>query len=122
MNHSNILLALNAVALLPDNAQWKNRFQVASSDGSKLYTIAQRKSDNSWGCGCPGWIYKKAGRPRGCTHLSSREAVLREFFCETPRATNVVCPVTPAPVVAPAPVVKTADQEYAEQFEAFMAA
>lgn len=51
--------------LLPENAQWRNRFQIAGSTGN-LYTVAQRKSNGSWACSCPGWI-----RHRHCKHLSA---------------------------------------------------
>ena len=51
--------------LLPNTDQWFNRFQIKSSSSSRLYVIAQRRSDNVWGCSCPGWInYRK------CKHLT----------------------------------------------------
>ena len=50
--------------LLPDNDQWTNRFKIKSESSSRLYTIAQRKSDGSWGCDCMGWK-----RFRHCKHL-----------------------------------------------------
>jgi hypothetical protein len=63
--------AIEAVAaqigstLLDDNAQWHHRFQVKSHTSSSLYTIAQRRSDDTWGCSCPGWRnYRK------CKHLT----------------------------------------------------
>ena len=60
------VLRVSKNAIMPDNAQWKNRFQVPSASSNKLYTIAQRKSDASWGCSCMGWI-----RHRNCKHLKS---------------------------------------------------
>jgi hypothetical protein len=51
--------------LLPDNGQWTNRFQVKSLSSSSLYTIAQRRSDHTWGCSCPGWR-----NHRRCKHLT----------------------------------------------------
>ncbi len=51
--------------LLPDNEQWTNRFQVKSQSSSSLYTIAQRRTDHSWGCSCPGWR-----NHRRCKHLT----------------------------------------------------
>ena len=51
--------------LLEDNAQWHHRFQIKSSTSSSLYTIAQRTSDDTWGCSCPGWRHY-----RKCTHLT----------------------------------------------------
>lgn len=51
--------------LLPDNDQWINRFQVKSTSSSSLYTIAQRRSDKTWGCSCVGWR-----NHRKCKHLT----------------------------------------------------
>lgn len=51
--------------LLPDNPQWHNRFRVKSSTSSSLYVIAQRESDDTWGCSCPGWRHY-----RRCKHLT----------------------------------------------------
>ena len=51
---------------LPDNAQWKNRFQIKSESSERLYTISQSKSGKFWGCSCPGWI-----RHKSCKHLSA---------------------------------------------------
>ena len=51
--------------LLTDNDKWFNRFQVKSASSKRLYVIAQRRTDNVWGCSCPGWInYRK------CKHLT----------------------------------------------------
>jgi hypothetical protein len=51
-------------ALMPDNAQWTNRFVVRSHTSDALYNVAQRRSDGSWGCSCPGWRHH-----RTCKHL-----------------------------------------------------
>lgn len=51
--------------LMPNNDQWHNRFQVKSTTSSSLYVIAQRRSDNTWGCSCPGWRHH-----RRCHHLT----------------------------------------------------
>src|ERR1700726_1765760 len=51
--------------LLPNNEQWYNRFQVKSRTSSSLYVIAQRRSDDTWGCSCPGWRHH-----RHCKHLT----------------------------------------------------
>lgn len=51
--------------LLPDSDQWFNRFQVASASSSRLYVIAQRTTDKTWGCSCPGWRHY-----RKCKHLT----------------------------------------------------
>ena len=51
--------------MLPDNDQWINRFQAKSTSSSSLYTIAQRRSDKTWGCSCVGWR-----NHRKCKHLT----------------------------------------------------
>ena len=50
--------------LMPDNAQWTNRFMIRSESSNRLYTIAQNKNRRYWGCNCPGWISR-----RNCKHL-----------------------------------------------------
>ena len=52
--------------LMPDNAQWTNRFMIRSESSNKLYTIAQNKNRRYWGCNCPGWISR-----RKCKHLTA---------------------------------------------------
>lgn len=52
-------------AMLPDNAQWTNRFEIRSESSSRVYRIAQNKTGRWWGCSCPSWIY----RGRECKHL-----------------------------------------------------
>ncbi len=51
--------------LMPDNAVWTNRFSVKSTSSSAVYTVAQRKTDNVWGCSCRGWTHH-----RHCKHLT----------------------------------------------------
>lgn len=50
--------------MLPDNAQWKNRLEIKSETSSRLYIVAQHKTNFAWGCSCPG--YKSR---RKCKHL-----------------------------------------------------
>lgn len=52
--------------ILPDNQQWKNRIEIRSEKSSRLYVVAQRKSDGSWACSCMGWK-----RWRNCKHLDT---------------------------------------------------
>lgn len=52
-------------SLMPDNAQWMNRFTVKSTSSSSVYTVAQRRTDGLWGCSCRGWTTH-----RNCKHLS----------------------------------------------------
>jgi uncharacterized Zn finger protein len=59
--------------LLPDNGQWTNRIQVKSESSTRLYIVAQRLSDGSWGCSCPGWKSH-----RNCKHLSAMTPLLVE--------------------------------------------
>jgi hypothetical protein len=58
--------------ILPDNTQWKNRFEVKSESSNRVYIIAQRKSDGSWGCSCPGFKNARNGHlNRTCKHLKT---------------------------------------------------
>lgn len=50
---------------LPDNDQWRFRFEVPSEHSDRLYTIAQHKEKKHWGCSCMGWK-----RHRKCHHLT----------------------------------------------------
>lgn len=64
----------NGWDLLPDNDQWQNRIQIRSESSNRLYTVAQRKSDLSWGCSCPGWKSH-----RHCKHLDNMMPSLRQL-------------------------------------------
>lgn len=68
----------HGVDLLPDNRDWTNRFEIRSSSSSRLYTVAQRKSDGTWGCSCPGWKTR-----RSCKHLTSMMPALRQLTAQT---------------------------------------
>jgi hypothetical protein len=63
--------------VLPDNAQWSMRLNIRSESSSRIYTVARKKSDNTWGCSCPGWRTR-----RTCKHLTAMvpalEAALRQ--------------------------------------------
>jgi hypothetical protein len=50
---------------LPDNAQWKNRFEIRSASSNRVYTVAQNKASGKWGCSCPGYLAH-----RNCKHLT----------------------------------------------------
>ena len=50
--------------ILPDNDQWKNRFEIKSESSNRIYVIAQNKSKKHWGCSCPSWRIR-----RTCKHL-----------------------------------------------------
>lgn len=62
------------VTILPDNKQYKNRFEIKSETSNKLYTIAQRKTDNVWRCSCFGCI-----RYGKCKHLTTLEPLFKEL-------------------------------------------
>jgi len=57
-------IRIDSTDLLPDNDQWKNRFQIRSSSSNRIYVIAQHKTKKHWGCSCPGWKIH-----RNCIHL-----------------------------------------------------
>lgn len=61
-----VVAARMGSSLLPDSAQWQNRFEVRSETSSRRYVIAQRKSDGSFGCSCMGWKSH-----RKCKHLTA---------------------------------------------------
>jgi len=67
-NNTAPTLKVPAAAMLPDNAQWTNRFEIKSSSSNRVYRIAQHKTGEYWGCSCPGYIYGKKGRKQ-CKHL-----------------------------------------------------
>lgn len=52
-------------SIMPDNKVWHNRFTVESQTSSSVYTVAQRNTDDTWGCSCRGWIHH-----RRCKHLT----------------------------------------------------
>jgi hypothetical protein len=67
---SNALTIPGAVAL-PENKVWHNRVEIKSESSDRIYIVAQRKTDNTWGCNCPGWI-----RFRRCKHLEAMKPAL----------------------------------------------
>ena len=56
----------NGATLLADNAQWTNRMEIRSASSSRLYIVAQHKTNHNFACSCPGWI-----RHRKCKHLTA---------------------------------------------------
>lgn len=61
-----ITLHIKQTEKLPDNAQWKNRFEIRSSSSNRVYVIAQHITKGHMGCSCPGWR-----RHRTCKHLNA---------------------------------------------------
>jgi len=65
-NLPQISVSIRKNSALPDNAQWKNRFEIHSASSDRVYIIAQNINNGHMGCSCPGWR-----RYRTCKHLSS---------------------------------------------------
>jgi hypothetical protein len=59
-----IQISVNKNTILPDNAQWKNRFEVRSASSNRIYIISQNIAKGHMGCSCPGWRTR-----RNCKHL-----------------------------------------------------
>lgn len=78
---------------LPDNAQYTNRFEIASETSNRLYVVAQNKNTGEWSCSCPAWIIKKAGKERTCKHL---RAIMPELLAAENQAPKRIEAV-PAP-------------------------
>jgi len=57
--------------VLPASKTHHNRFHIKSSSSDALYVVSQKTSTGEWQCACPGWIYKKPGKERGCKHLTA---------------------------------------------------
>lgn len=61
-------------SLEPNNAAWTNRFRIESESSNRVYVVAQRRTDGTWGCGCPGWRHY-----RHCKHVDDLLARLRRI-------------------------------------------
>lgn len=59
--------------VLPDNSQWTNRFEIKSESSNRIYIVAQKISDKTWGCSCMGWR-----RYRKCKHLDTIQPILEQ--------------------------------------------
>lgn len=60
------------VRIIDNKPGWANSLQIRSESSSALYTVAQRKTDGTWGCSCRGWISH-----RRCKHLSAMLPALK---------------------------------------------
>lgn len=70
-----IIARRTGAIVLPDTDKvWTNRLQIAGSTGN-AYTVAMRRSDQTWGCSCRGWIGH-----RKCKHLDSMVHILTATF------------------------------------------
>ena len=59
--------------MLPDTAQWINRFEIQSESSNRIYVIAQNKEKRHWACSCPAWRTR-----RKCKHLETLNLPLFE--------------------------------------------
>ena len=59
-------LRVDSSAILPDNSQWENRFEIHSESSDRIYVIAQHKEKRHFGCSCPAWRTR-----RKCKHLAA---------------------------------------------------
>jgi hypothetical protein len=66
-------------SIMPDNKVWHNRFTVSSQTSSAVYTVAQRNTDDTWGCSCRGWIHH-----RHCKHLTDILSRLSALYAAQP--------------------------------------
>jgi len=80
---------------LEDNNSHTNRFEIASESSNRLYVVAQNKATGEWGCSCPGWIIKKAGKERTCKHLKALLPLLLEATSSEPK--KIEAPAKPEP-------------------------
>lgn len=69
MSKSNLpskIISISKKNMLPDNKQWKNRFEIHSENSDRVYIIAQNIEKGHMGCSCMGWK-----RYRTCKHLQA---------------------------------------------------
>jgi len=67
MSNANLpALRVKRDLMLPDNAQWENRFEIKSETSNRIYIISQNIKGRFWGCSCPAWRTR-----RYCKHLAS---------------------------------------------------
>jgi hypothetical protein len=80
-----IVAQKTGAVVLPDTDKvWTHRLQVAGSTGN-AYTVAMRRTDQTWGCSCRGWIGH-----RKCKHLSAMLPVLTASFPGSKAATPIL--------------------------------
>lgn len=60
------VLHIDKSVALPDNSQWRFRFEVWSETSDRIYIVSQHKDKKHWGCSCMGWR-----RFRDCKHLQA---------------------------------------------------
>ncbi len=60
------VISVNKNDILPDNDQWKNRFEIKSETSDRIYIIAQNKKKKHWGCSCPSYRIRRV-----CKHLTT---------------------------------------------------
>lgn len=72
-------LTLANLPALPETTTHANRMEIKSESSNRVYVIAQMKYTGEWQCSCPGWVMKKAGKPRGCKHLTELMPTLEKL-------------------------------------------
>lgn len=97
------IVATFGVELLPDTKLHHHRFHIKSSSSDALYVVSQKTSTGEWQCACPGWIYKKPGRERGCKHLTAMMPALMLISSTSAPAAEVSAPAALALAPAAAP-------------------
>ena len=71
------IVANTDLEILPDNAQYTNRFEIKSQSSNRIYTMAMRKSDGVLTCDCPGWRNARHGHlGRTCKHVKILQPLL----------------------------------------------
>lgn len=61
-----VIRAPRGSAILPDNRQYTNRFEIRSESSDRVYIVAQNINGRWWSCSCMGWISR-----RKCKHLEA---------------------------------------------------
>jgi len=56
-------------------------FNSKSNPGRNPYETVVYE-DHSTSCNCPGWTFKRAGKPRGCTHTRTVAMDMRNLIVE----------------------------------------
>ena len=59
------VLRVDSSVVLPDDNQWRFRFEIKSESSNRIYVVSQHIAKKHWGCSCPGWISH-----RTCKHLT----------------------------------------------------
>jgi hypothetical protein len=66
---------------------------VQSASSSKKWGVRRKRGRSpgaisSYSCGCNGWIFKRAGKPRSCRHVKAAAAAGKKRHLRTRRRTR----------------------------------